>query len=434
MQGLLLLFLIFFTSSYANEVAQPPACFSKNYTYTGPYYSDSYQMPEKNGLQSCHARKAIDAVKLGEQHKTNRELISAQINKMLNNPGCKDVHPELIEYQEKLKKQKDKTEQAFKVVVAWFETIKHRMDIQRQWAYSAAYNAACSSERNSESSFIDLDTINKILSPAEATTITVTENNQLVEDCSDVKAHGSADLIAFKVSMKKAKGADFQFQWDPYGVPDQVILKTQNGSVLFDSGCKGSQDVTQEDLNVKVPLGKLSGEKNIFVTINNNCSDPHKTKNASSWELSVKCAQDPQEPPDLCVVPKQELAGLLIQEINYYKTFMNANVSERHCLEHFDEHILKAMEAYGMFIIEGGTKTNGFCESLDEMCLSRQIQNALDEKPIPPRMVAIPERVPSTIPDTNDGTCTVRPDESESILKLISWNYCSIGKQKLGLE
>jgi hypothetical protein len=347
---------------------------------------------------------------------------------MLNDQSCKDVHAELIKYRAKLIKQKDKTEKAFKVVTDWFETIKHLLDIQRQWAYAAAYNTACSSERNGESSFIDLDTINKILPPSEAKTVTVTKNDELVEDCADVKANGSEDLVGFKVSMKKAKGTDFQLQWDPYGVPDQVIVKAQNGSVLYDSGCKGSENAKAEDMNMKVPLAKLTGDKNIFITVNNNCADPQKTKNASSWEVGVKCAQ---EDINHCVQPKQELADLLVKEVEYYKKYMDANATERYCLEHFDENILKEMEEYGLFIQEGGTMTNGFCETLDEECLNQQLLNALNEKPVQPQVFVIPLRIPSAT--VVEESCSEKPDETESIFKLVSWNYCMHAQKRLEL-
>ena len=410
------------------EVEHPPTCVSKSYNYTGPYYSDSYQMPVKEGAQSCQKRKAIDAVKLGELHKANRELISLQIDKMLNDPTCKDVHDKVNMYREKIKKQKEKTEQGFKVVTTYFEATKHLWDIQRQYAYAAAYNTACSAERNSESSFIDLDTINHILPSAGAKVTMVTKGNEFVDDCSDVKASGGEDLEGFTVSMKKAKGTDFQMLFEPYGIPDQVTLKTKTGAVIYDSGCIGSSGAADEDLNLKIPLSKLSGDKEVVVNILNNCSDSSKKK-MGVWDLSIKCEQ---ESTGLCAEPKRELAELLKIEVGYYKSFMDANATERHCFEHFDEDILKEMEKFGLFVLEGGTMSNGLCETFDVECYNQKAEKMKNEKRSSHPVAMIPA---VQIPRPEESPCDKqRPSLSESVLKLASWAICTTGRQKLGLD
>jgi hypothetical protein len=421
--------LVFLFIAFGHAHAQrPPPCYMKSYNYTGTYHSDSYAMPEMNGLQSCHDRKTIDVEALGKFHKTNRELIDLQIENMLIDPSCKDVHEVLNQYRMKLKKQKEQTEQKFKVASDYLETIKSLVDIQRTFAYGAAYNTACSAERNGESTFIDLDTINKILPPSTAQTTQVVKTDEKVGDCSDVKAHGDNDLREFKVSMKKAKGTDFKFFFDPYGIPDQVILKDSGGAVLYDSGCKGSSG--NEDLNVKIPLSKLNGEKEVVVSIVNNCSDPTKIKGVSAWELSLQCVQEEAE---LCVKPKNDLVGMLKREIDFYKRFLDANAMERHCFIHFDENILKEMESYGLFIHEGGVKTNGICETMDEECEARQHENARNEQVARTGQGSIGRLASLDIPKETSH-CPDRPKMSESVLKVISWNYCKLGRKKLGLE
>ncbi len=386
-------------------------------------------MPEMNGLQSCHDRKTIDVEALGRFHKTNRELIDLQIENMLIDPSCKDVHEVLNQYRIKLKKQKEQTEQKFKFASDYLESIKSLVDIQRTFAYGAAYNTACSAERNGESTFIDLDTINKVLPPSTAKATQVVKTDEKVGDCSDVKAHGDQDLREFKVSMKKSKGTDFKFFFDPYGIPDHVILKDSGGAVLYDSGCKGSTG--SEDLNIKVPMAKLTGEKEVVVTIVNNCSDPTKVKGVSAWELSLQCVQEEAE---LCVKPKNDLVAMLKREIDFYKRFLDANAMERHCFIHFDENILKEMESYGLFIHEGGVKTNGICETMDEECEARQVKNSQNEQVARGAQVSN-ERLAASINIPKAETiCPARPKMSESILKVISWNYCKVGLKKLGLD
>ncbi len=423
------LIVLTFIQLAQGQVEQPPICWIKSYNYSGPYHSDSYGLPEKKGIQSCHDRKGIDAERLGELHKNNREAIATQISTMLNDPSCKDVHEVLNRYQAKLKKQKEKIIHGFKVVTAHFETIKHLIDIQRQYAYGAAYNSTCSGERNGESSFIDLDTINKILVPAVAKETKVTKSDEVINDCTDVKASGNEHLKGFTVSMKKAKGKDFQFIFDPYGIPDQVILKDEKGSTIHDSGCKGASG--EKDLTVKVDLAKLTGDKKVVVSIINNCEDPAKQTGVSAWELNIKCVQEEAE---LCVKPKNDLADLLKLEVDYYKRFLDVNAMEKHCFEHFDEDILKEMEHVGLFIHEGGVMTNGLCETMDEECLERQAENEEKDRVASQVVATPPARVPTAVVEAEKAHCPPKPKMSESIFKVITWNYCHIANKKLGLE
>ena len=424
MKGLFILFLSLSIKASAEEAGQPPACTSKNYNYTGLYHSESYSMPEKSGAKSCQDRKAIDNVKLGELHKANRELISNQIDKMLSNPACKDVHDDLNKYRGNIKKQKQKTEDSFKVVVAWFEEIKDKLDIQRQWAYSAAFNAACASERNTESSFIDLDTLNKILKPSYGSL----ERNDPNEDCAQLWG-GREDSDESILHMKNATGTDFEYHARTVGMAVEVTIKNEAGDLLYDTGCEES--LADRKLMIKIPLAKLTGKKDVIIKADTLCDRKLGKGVAGMFMPEVKCEQI--EP--VCVQPKRELAQLLKTEIEYYKSYLNANATERFCLEHFDENILKAMEEYKLFIIEGESTTNGFCEMFDEACLAEQMKDASKEKVVPAAsQTELPQPVSLNIPVETEVPCPDKPDESESILKLISWNYCSIAKKKLELE
>jgi hypothetical protein len=419
--------LLILTASFVAMAQEesPGPCWLKNYSYTGPYYSDTYAYPVRNGIESCHERKTIDAPKLGEQHKANRGLIDEQIEKMLNDPSCKDVHGTLNDFREKRKKQKTKIERKFQVVTSHFEKIKHLIDIQRQYAYGAAYNSTCSTERNSESSFIDLDAINKILIPTKGAGVKIQKNNEKVQDCANVSANGDSDLDGFVISMKNSKGKDFQLMFDPYGIPDQIILTSSTGAVLYDSGCTGSNG--EKDLSVKVPIPK-GDIRDVNVKVVNNCSDKSKKQNVSSWEMNIKCEQ---EEAQLCVVPRNDLVELIKQELELYKRFMDANTTERHCFIHFDEDILAGMESVGLSTGEGGNYNNGMCDTLDEECEARQKENA--HKEIQENVQSSPGAVPLN-KDAGLTVCPERPKISESILKLISWNYCEVARKKLGLE
>jgi hypothetical protein len=418
--------LFILTASFASmaQEERPGVCWVKNYNYVGPYHSDSYEHPSKNGVESCHERKKIDAVKLGESHKAVRGMIDTQIEKMLNDPSCKDVHETLNQFTEKRKKQKQRIEHKFKVVTTHFETIKHLIDIQRQYAYGAAYNSTCSSERNTESSFIDLDAINKILVPGDGASVKVQNNNEKISDCSDVSAGGNTDLEGFTVSMKKAKGKDFQLMFDPYSIPDQIILTSSSGVVLYDSGCTGSDGT--KDLKVTVPVPQ-DQNKEVKVKVVNNCSDKDKAQSVSAWDMNIKCEQ---ESPPLCVAPRNELVELIKQELELYKRIMDANVTERHCFVHFDEDILAGMESAGLPTGEGGTWTNDLCETLDEECEARQQENAQKEVPA----ITPTNTVASVSKEEELPPCPERPKISESIFKLISWNYCEVARKKLGIE
>jgi hypothetical protein len=111
---------------------------------------------------------------------------------------------------------------------------------------------------------------------------------------------------------------------------------------------------------------------------------------------------------------------------------MDANATERHCFEHFDEDILKEMEKFGLFVLEGGTMSNGLCETFDVECDNQKAENMKNEKRSSHPVAMIPT---VQIPKEEESPCDKqRPSLSESVLKLASWAICTTGRQKLGLD
>lgn len=402
-------------------------CSIGSYNYTGAHFSDAYEMKFSSGLAACHERKAIDAVKLGEEHKTNRQLIQAQIEQILSDRNCMDIHETVTKYLAMIQKHKERFEAKQTNRIAAFKSIEREHDMQRDFAHFGAYSTTCAGEQNRESAFIDLDYINKIIPPLAPKTFQVQKNGEVVQDCSDVMASGSDDLKSFAVSFKKAVGNEFTFFWDPYGIPDQVILKS-GGSVIYDSGCRGSAGREEAEKGIqKIPLTKLNSAREVMVDVINNCESPDRQKGVSAWEMNFKCLQ---EAPPACEPPKLELVRLLKIELELYKKFLDMNAAERQCFVHYDEDVLNDLIEKGLIKVEGLPMVNGICDLMDDECHARQAANRERDVKVPP---AVPEpvRLPSAeapIP------CPEKPGPQASLLELISWNYCSVGKKRLGLE
>ena len=418
-----ILLLISLTSLSAFGQGGDNTCSMGSYQYTGLFLSDVYNMKETTGIAACHERKAIDAVKLGEEHKTNRELISAQIDLILADRNCVDVHETVSKYRADIQKHKERFEAKQTNRIAAFKAIEREHDMQRDFAHFGAFSTTCAGEQNRGSAFIDLDYINKIIPPLSPKAHEVQANGETVQDCSDVKASGSNNLKNFVVSFKKATGSDFTFMWDPYAVPDQVIISS-GGAAIYDSGCKGSESREEAEKAIqKIPLSKLGSSKEVSVDVVWDCENPGR--NGSAWEMNFKCAQ---ETPPACELPKAELVRLLKIELELYKKFMDMNSAERQCFVHFDENVLNDLIQQGLIKVESSPMVNGICDLMDDECQARQKANRERERKVP---VAEPAREPTAetpIP------CPDKPGPEASILELISWNYCSVGKKRLGLE
>lgn len=385
-------------------------CSMGSYDYKGAVYSDKYDMTSSREQTSCDDRKTIPQEKLTKDYNENREKIVKQIDLMLDNPECKDVEALLKKYKEDMKKHWDDFDHLTKVRSDFVKENYKDMDMQKSFAFMAAFNATCSGGQNRGTSFINLDLINNI--PKSFATVEIQKNGQVADSCSDVKAYGSSDLKEFKVSMKSAKGDTFKFHWDPYGVPDRVILKGGSG-ILYDSGCKG------DDPDRKMPLEiPLKGVKEVSVEVVNSCES---AGSFSAWELGLQCAEEPQE---LCKKPKDELTKLILAEVSYTKTLMDANALHRECLFHIDHTVLEELLTSGMISLESSPMKNTLCDYADTECRNRTDQLRKTEKTL---------RVPNAVKNAGEQPHFLCPSGTEDLFQQVSRAYCEVGWKRLGI-
>lgn len=415
-------FLIFFmVMSFYVQADGPSFCSMGDYQYTGKIYNDSYAMNRSEGQITCQRRDQLDEKQIGVDYKNIRAGINGQIDKMLNDPGCVETWPHLNEYRLRLASHWMKFDSLTKERIRILERISQKMDMQKAFALLGAFNATCSGGQNRKSAFINLDLINNL--PVIYGKTEFKKDGEVAQDCSDVSAAGSDDLKSFKVSMKKAQGSTFNFLWDPYSIPDQVIVKNGSGSVLFDSGCKG---VDGSAIFQPIALDGVNGGE-VEVNVINNCDSPSREKGVSSWQLRIQCQKEP-EPK--CQDPREELMRLLKMEIELIKLLMDANSLHRSCLFFMDENLLNDLISEGLIKIEDGPLTNGFCETGDIQCEEKnEIERLKERKNIEPLM---PYRDPSS--DQDQFRCPEKSDDEESIFSQISRAYCRVGWRRLGVE
>lgn len=431
MMPIILLGLISVVNVYAKEYSKQ-VCSISSFDYKGKYYSQNYTLPVKNGIQPCHDRKKIDATALGAQHKSNREMINSLLNKILNDQSCQQVHSLVKDYQAQLQNEKDQTVAHFKAISSGFEEYKSEFDIQRLFAFGAAFNTTCSGEHNGESVFIDFNMINKILVPLKP----IQANNPALSPIGEVRTDSGLSASCSTTSRYDNKtfrdlevpAAGDVFDLTFYSTDDQVMVKSQNGKILFDSGCKAPSPF------MFVRLNKPPEDANVLLSVISNCQDsaPETKEIAYAVHIDEYCKKD-EEP---CVAPRNVLAEFLRNEVDQYKNFLNINQNERLCFMHFHEDILKEMEGHGYFIREGEVRKNEFCELEEEACKQLELERLKNEphSKIPTTISPIVQ-LPGTIQvPTEDTKCPKKPSYSESIFKHISWSYCKIGNKKLGLE
>lgn len=475
---------IFLLSTTA--LADISKCIISEYNYSGTYFSDSYQSVYSTGEKACQDRHSYDAKKLDSEYMANRKQIADQIDSILANPLCKDVQKPVLKYKEELKKYFEHFQKKTTIRHKLVSLVMDIIDAQRFYAYVAAYRATCMGEENNINSFLDLDSINAISATIETPATQVKKDGEEIQDCSNVEAQGSNDLKEFIISMQKSKDETFNFTYDFYGIPDQIILKNSAGVVLHDSGCIP----TMEEVVLNLPIKQLATDKKLIVNIVNNCQHTEK-KGMSAWRLGVKCQSKPEAP---CQKPVEELIKLIKQEVVFTKQLTDLDVLERQCLKHYDEDILSNLEKDGYIEFDIGLMTNINCDQVPEKekadCLrDKEIQNSYrikrhksgvyetkssfsldinnknsdtekifinnfaqnheilqqvvtkfksEQESIIPLIIPPPlqSRQPSAIDFDRAviSQCPVKPKVMDSVLKHVSWSYCNVGFRRLGIR
>ena len=301
----------------------------------------------------------------------------------------------------------------------------------------AAFSATCAGQEHRGAAMVDLDAVNQITSGSVGST-EVKSNGELIDECSDVKAFGKNDLSGFRISLKKAKGQSFLFIKDAYSIADQIILKTSSGSILYDSGCE--KDDKQQD----ILLSSLGPDKQVVVEIKGSCEHPDK-KATTAWFVGLKCTQDVRVCPD----EVEQLMSLMKQQIEYTKDLINIHAMELNCYKHYDVNILKDLRAKGMIDIFDYPVPNGPCPFFDFDCRNRIRDEKLREKNLIPltemNLVTLTPPPSVTLPPKNkvinfssreifDMHCPPKITSMDSVLRLVSRTYCTVGFRKLGMN
>lgn len=372
----------------------------------------------------------MDSEKIGKDYRENHQKIQDQINKILNNPECVSLRPFIDEYLAQLKKHEDEFANLTKVRIDYVAEKIKQYDVQKAYAYAGAFNGTCSGGHNRKTSFINLEFINKLPQSTGGQT-EVTKDGENIESCADVSAGASnEDLKSFFVSTKKAKGKDFILTWDPYGVPDHIVIKSKSGQEIYNSGCKGSDKSSPEP--IKLPLPK----DGMVINIINTCETPDEK--GSAWDLRIQCSEPAAE---LCKEPRDELIRLVTEEVNQTKKLIDANKLQQQCYFYIDKDILGKLLSDGMIEEETAPMTNGLCDVMDEGCSGEKKDSAgneLSHKGKGPdstkRMVGTSPFVPYREPSQEQFRCPERKDVEDSLFKTVSYAYCTQGWKRLGLE
>jgi hypothetical protein len=411
----MLLFSLIFFTLHAQE-SSPLVCEVNDYRYSGRIYSDKYKMPAIQGEEACDERAKDKGELLAHFKKTNQQL-EAQIKVLKSNTECSDTWPILKKYEEDVEKLKKKFQENQKKRIAYFDDKKKEIDIQREYAYFAAYSSTCKGQDYQRSAFLDLDLINAI--PKESPAKTITKNGEHSENCSNVEALGNNNLDSFSVSLKNALGKTFSFFHDVFALPDQVKLLTSAGRELYDSGCV-DQD---EEKEIKIDLSTLPPDKKIFVKIVGDCEAEQegKTKYNSNWYIKVTCEMD--ESKGKCAQPKNLLVELLKQQIESKKKYISAHVTERQCYVHFDQNILNRLLRDGL-IQQGSNPISNI--PLDQ---KKRSDKSPGQYVIPAVTAPLPDKPPKESEGYDwsgfDQTLCPVPNPEESLFEKVSRTYCS---------
>lgn len=420
----LILAIAFLISNEA--MAKFRVCYYGGYTFSGNEYSDKYDLKQINNLSSCRdpLLQSSTAV-INRDYLSNNKQIKKLAESILKDSKCKSS-------KDIIQKYLDKSSQIETQIINnsndRYDTLKiielqKDYDIQSHFVLGALYNAACSNEDHRTFSMFNLETINQLLSKkAEAPEAQVTSSNKNIEDCSNVTASGSDDLEDFTVSMKNGT-QNFLFAFDPFGIPDQVIVTNQNKKILYDSGCKGNMGKSSAPINLTLDAPQNS---KLSIKVINNCSD-RSQRGKSAWNLLLKCQSKGISP---CEKELNELAELLKKEVELLKKILDHYELERQCYIAYGEKIWEYLIDSGYVQEDNRPGSQSICPILDFDCEKRirdQRQfdlNNLQGQKLEAHQLDPPLKVLE---------CTKKPGKDASLFEIISWSYCNVGIKKLGL-
>lgn len=383
--GLFTLFLVMFSSKvfayddYAKDL-KPTSCRHGNVIKTGLHESINYILPPYDVDSGCRQRALMNLSELNQDYLHNRKLIEDKIESILNNPACEASRDLVSSYQKILKftfeQMSKRTKESLTAVKKIIEDL-HITDMQMLASHAGAFKKSCELAENRSVILNDVDAINHLKNYITVPEIEVKNNNEEVSECADVIANGSTNLDGFIVSMKKADGQQFLFEYDTYRAPDNIILKNSDGKILYESGCVGSS------AGITLDLSELKDEKKmVSVQVKNDC----KKLGGSAWTLRFQCKNKPPVSP--CNAEIDILIELIRSEINYLKKIMDAEANELYCYRKYYLDISASLTDFPINFMQMDEQKIYFCDYTDDYCLKKMAllneSEKLLENKIPP--------------------------------------------------
>lgn len=421
------LFFLSIVFLFATEAtAKFRKCLYGGYRFIGNEYSDEYALKQVNNLSSCNdPLLSSKAEGINQDYLSNKEKIKNLATSILNDSKCKDVKEIVKKYMDKSKEIEDKILANNNDRFDTLNFLKQQKDfeIQSHFVYGGLYNAACSNEDHRTFSMFDLESINQMLAQkVDPPPVKVTNSNKNIDDCSNVEAFGTDDLDGFTVSMKKGT-QNFLFAFDPFTVPDQVIVKNQNQKILYDSGCKGNTGLGNSPMKLTLDAPQ---DSKITVQVINNCTNVNE-KGQSAWSLMIKCQVNGGN--NICKDQLFEFAELLKKEVEIIKKILDHYELERQCFIAYGDKIWENLINFGFIGEDTRPATLGLCSILDLDCEKRiKDQKQFDLENPRKNIQSDTHKEPEKVLE-----CSKKPGENASIFEMISWSYCNVGVKKLGL-
>ena len=350
-------------------------------------------------------------------------LIKNVAERILKDSQCKSSKEIVQKYLEKSKQIESQINTNSNDRFDTLKIIKLSKDfeIQSHFVLGALYNAACSNEDHRMYSIFDLETINQLLSnKPEAPMEQVTNSNKNIENCSNVSASGTDDLEDFNVSMKNGT-QNFLFSFDPFSIPDQVILTNQNKKVIYDSGCKANADKAIAPFKLVLDAPQ---DSKINIKVINNCSNRDQ-KGKSGWNLLLKCQS---REIGSCEKELHELADLLKKEVEILKKILDHYELERQCYIAYGDKIWEILIDSNYIQMDNRPVGQSLCQTLDFECEQKMNeQRQLDFNNIrEQKNKNLGQELPQKILE-----CSKPPGKDATLFEIISWSYCKVGIKKL---
>lgn len=246
--------------------------------FESPHYTFVHKLKEFKKNHECIKGEELPDI-------TNREYfqklkdVQDQINIIKKDNSCGSLLGHITKYEQGMNDSATKSKTEFEQLEEGFNSFPKDL-VQKYHAAWSWHSAGCAAAKLTFDIKAHWRLYHELHSYKEdSRTIRIESEGEEAESCANVTAAGSEDLKNFVVKTHKSTSRDISIRFDPYAVPDQLKVYENDSRLIWDSGCKGSEEALQKEIKINSIGSKL------HLKIKASCEGD----NGTAWFVRINC-------------------------------------------------------------------------------------------------------------------------------------------------